>query len=110
MVEVVDELGYKPIPAASGMEALARVRSSKVDIIISDLHMPQMSGTDLLQKLRDEGYQTPFIIQSGSNLIEKHKELIDLGVFDFLLKPAPYEAIQASLAKAARSLRHESEL
>jgi len=102
--DVVSELGYKPIVAAGGKAALTVLASRHVDIIISDMNMPHMSGVDLLHAVRDRGYKIPFIIQSGSSSAETYRELEALGLFDFLLKPASFETIQAALSKAAAAV------
>ena len=57
------------------------------DVMVMDLKMPVLSGVELLQRLREKGYEIPVIIISGYEDIKSSIEVLRLGAFDFLLKP-----------------------
>src|SRR6187455_2336086 len=57
----VAPLGIRVIEAGDGQQALEAVRQHHVDVIVSDLMMPRMTGLGLLSALRDSGFMKPFI-------------------------------------------------
>ena len=82
--EIIDECG-------DGLEAIAKIKEQDIpyDMIFCDLHMPIMSGLDLLKLLRqsDEHLKLPFIMVTASKDKKFLKEAIRAGVSDFLIKP-----------------------
>ncbi|MBC7658870.1 MAG: response regulator [Chitinophagaceae bacterium] len=74
----VIELGYEVLTAENGVEAPDISGKCKLDIILSDLNMPKMSGTTLLLELRNAGFYHPFIVPSGLGTREEMK--VKLGV------------------------------
>ena len=58
-------LGYVVIEAADGQEMLEELKQTEPDLIISDLHMPQLSGLQVLSQLRQTDSTTPFILMSA---------------------------------------------
>lgn len=95
------DLNFEVLTAADGQQALALVNEQEVDIIMSDFHMPHISGLQLLAALREEGHYMPFIILSGNNLNFIQHELNGLGVFDVLMKPVPFETLRNTLGNAS---------
>lgn len=81
--------GYKTIAAGNGVEAIEKLVSSEVDIIISDLNMPQMDGAGLVEWVRSNpSYRDiPFIILTTENDNLRKSELIQKGASAFLSKP-----------------------
>lgn len=70
-----------------GMSALTLIKKDKIDLVISDIKMPGMSGIDLVKEIKKEGHQLDIILISGSGDILKSINAIDLGIVDFLVKP-----------------------
>jgi CheY-like chemotaxis protein len=66
MAMVLNEEGYEVSTAADGLDALAKLRHSIPDLIISDLHMPRMSGVELLSVIRWRFPAIPVIAISGA--------------------------------------------
>ncbi|MGK7287090.1 response regulator [Buttiauxella agrestis] len=63
--------GYEVIIAESAMTALANLDSdSEISLIISDFHMPDITGLDLLEMLRANGWKKPFILLSASEMTD----------------------------------------
>ena len=82
--------GYEPVEACNGIEALEIVKSSKPDLIISDIMMPEMDGFTLLRELgKDEtARDIPFIFYTAHYISAKDKELATaLAASRFLIKP-----------------------
>ncbi|MCA1923773.1 response regulator [Buttiauxella noackiae] len=63
--------GYEVILAESAMTALANIDSDDgIDLVISDFHMPEITGLDLLEVLRANGWKKPFILLSASEMTD----------------------------------------
>lgn len=84
-------IGFTPLTAADGYEALTITRRYRPDLILLDLHMPGMNGYETLTHLkRDAVTQTiPIVVISGhaTDVDQERKRLIALGAASFLLKP-----------------------
>jgi CheY-like chemotaxis protein len=62
----LEQLGYVVLLAEDGQAALAMLRAGrKVDLVVSDSVMPRLGGSELYQRLRDEGIRVPFLLASG---------------------------------------------
>ncbi len=91
---------YTPRSAEHARAALQVLKNEQVDLIVSDLHMPGMSGLDLLKHLREEGDNTPFIIVTAQGEIETAVEAMKHGAADYILRPFDLEVLEVAIAKA----------
>lgn len=80
--------GFRVVFAENGIDGLAALESEDVDIIILDIMMPQLSGVDMLSRLRKtpKGKNIPVIILTNLTVEEEHKKAIELGVVDYIIK------------------------
>jgi CheY-like chemotaxis protein len=62
---VLEELGYKVVPAGSGSDALKTVEEQNFDLVITDYKMSPMDGLELIGKLRERNFKKPIILLSG---------------------------------------------
>lgn len=90
-----EDLGYKIVKTASnGGEAYEYLKENRVDLIISDISMPVMSGLDLLKKIREEGLSDAyFVVLSGYNEFAYAQQAIRYTCMDYLLKPINKEEL-----------------
>ena len=65
--------------------------SDKIDLVILDVHMPKMSGLEMLKRLRDEGNKVSVIPITAINDNRTISEFLNLGVIDYLVKPFTQE-------------------
>jgi len=72
--------------AANGLDGIALAESLRPDIIITDIHMPEMDGLSMIERLK-ESTDAEFIVFSGYSQFEYAKKAISLGVHGYLLKP-----------------------
>lgn len=82
---------YEVKEACNGIEALESLKTSKPDLIISDILMPEMDGFTLIRELNKDigGGKIPVVFYSAQYLNEKDKELAEkLGASRFITKPA----------------------
>jgi two-component system C4-dicarboxylate transport response regulator DctD len=93
------------IEAADGNEALKVLRSDTVDVVISDVRMPGMSGLELLAVIRKTWPELPVIILSGHGDVPMAVAAIQAGAFNFLTKPYVPEQLIGTLQNALEQTR-----
>jgi CheY-like chemotaxis protein len=91
------ELGHEPVFARSAEAALGKLKTTKPDAIILDIHLPGMSGLDFLQlrPIRESGL--PIVAVSGVATEAQARECLRLGAVDFVGKPALFERLRGVL-------------
>ena len=77
--------------------ALFWLRRNPIDLIILDVYMPQMSGTELLLQLRAEGVDADVIMVTSANDAKTVNDAVRLGAVDYLVKPFAYERFRQAL-------------
>jgi len=93
--------GYETIVAENGMEALEKLATHPVDLVITDLNMPQMDGLELLRTLRNHGaykHLPVIMVSTESDEMDKQKGL-RLGASAYLVKPVSKERLAYEVAK-----------
>lgn len=82
-----EEMGIELVgEARDGKEALGMIEESDVDIVITDLKMPNMDGIQLIQELKSRKYQGKILVLSNYDDFELVKKALQLGVMDYILK------------------------
>lgn len=79
--------GYEVSVALTGVDGLEKAKGSQPDLIILDLMLPAMSGFTVLQRLRDEGRDTPVLIMTALGTEEEKLRGFGLGADDYVVKP-----------------------
>jgi two-component system response regulator HydG len=87
LVKIFEKLGLRVLPATTGTEALDLLRQSPVDIVLSDLMMPGMSGVELLKHARALTPEVEVVIMTAYGTIERAVEAVREGAYDFITKP-----------------------
>jgi YesN/AraC family two-component response regulator len=78
---------YDIIEAVNGVEALKIIHSTKINLLITDYKMPEMDGFDLVSDIKKNNYDFPIIIITSLKSIEKKKQMLRLGIDNYLFKP-----------------------
>ncbi len=109
--ESLAEEGYRVDVAAGGRAGVERVRAGGIDLVITDVKMPDMDGLDMLAELRalGEGSSPHVIVVTAFGSIETAKRAIKLGAHDYITKPFEIEDLLTTVEKALeeRTLRRE---
>ena len=84
---VLNKNGYETASATDGEEALALLDQMYIDLIITDLMMPNMDGYDLTKALRDSGYQLPILVVTARDTFPDKAKGFKLGIDDYMVKP-----------------------
>jgi len=85
--ELLTLSGYAVSTAGNGKEALDLLKTYNADIIISDLKMPEMDGTQLLRQIRNNYPDIAFILITGYGSIENAVDAMRDGAYDYITKP-----------------------
>jgi DNA-binding NtrC family response regulator len=101
---LVERLGYRGVEseyALSAFEALEKLQKATFDVLVLDLKLPGMSGTDLLKIIRAKFPDMPVLMITGhGSPLQKPNERPE-GIFDFLAKPISLDALIAKIREAA---------
>lgn len=96
---VLDMLGYQVIVASHGREALDCYlrKECRVDLVLSDLVMPEMSGQELFRELRERQETVRMVIMTGYPLEDGGRNLLEMGIVAWLQKPFSVEQLEHKL-------------
>jgi DNA-binding NtrC family response regulator len=98
--ETLRRKGYAVTTAGSGMEALCRLKERYYRLVLTDLRMPEVSGLDLLKKVKTLSPQTPVVLLTAYGTIQNAVDAMRHGAFDYLLKPFSSESLEAVVRRA----------
>ena len=96
----LEDEGYEVLLAADGNEAWKLLVSSNIDLVVSDLRMPGLSGQDLLKKVVSSFPMMPVIILTGHGTIESAVEAMRNGSVDFVTKPLNLDRLFLMIRRA----------
>jgi CheY-like chemotaxis protein len=99
---VLGDLGYRPDIVGNGVEVLAALRRQAYDLLLMDLHMPEMDGIEATRCICREWNkeQRPRIVVLTAALMpQEHRLCLDAGVDELLLKPALRAPLQQMLER-----------
>ena len=93
--------GFEVVSAKDGMEAIEHLPAQKVDLIITDLNMPNLDGFELIRSIRknEDYYEIPIIILSSLSGSEEIEKGMSCGANSYLVKPFDPKRIQYEVAK-----------
>lgn len=87
LAEYFRRLGFEVAEKESGIAALQTASTDRFDCFILDVAMPEMSGIELLKKLRDRGIETPTLFLTAHDLLDDKVAGFEAGADDYLVKP-----------------------
>ncbi|MDT9717712.1 response regulator [Paenibacillus sp. ClWae2A] len=88
----------------NSIEARDMLTQNHIDILITDIRMPEVSGIDLLQHIHQHNLPTKVIILSGYSEFEYAQQGIRLGALDYLLKPVDKDDVEKAMSKAINNI------
>ena len=109
---LLSEYGYQTVPFRDAAEALEHLQKNRVDLVLSDISMPVISGIELLARIHDIEPELPVILMTGYTDFDKAVDAVKMRAFDFILKPFRTDHLLHSVEKAltyARLLRTEKD-
>lgn len=102
---ILDPGGYEVLTASDGLEGLQLAFSERPDLLIVDFQMPNMSGLELLRRLRLREIEIPSILITAHGSEQLAIKALRLGVRDYVIKPFVVEEMQEAIERALREHR-----
>ena len=94
--------GFEVEVAADGEEGLAMAQSGIGDVIVLDLGLPLLDGTEICRRLREAGDRTPILMLPARDAVEDRVAGLEAGADDYLVKPYDVRELRARLKAIAR--------
>jgi DNA-binding NtrC family response regulator len=86
--------------ATNGKEAIEKHEQDRFDLIITDLMMPEITGMELIKRIRTRDDMTEFIIITGYASLDSAMEAVKIGAFDYIVKPFRMEELKVVVKNA----------
>jgi DNA-binding NtrC family response regulator len=104
-----DRVGYSCAVFQSPKECLADFENNGADLLVTDLRMPEMSGFELLSKVREIDKDLPVLVMTGYSSVENAVEAMKLGATDFIKKPFDFEELKLIIDRNFNAIRLQEE-
>lgn len=96
------EHGYSVISCENAKDAMAKLRENKVDVVLTDIRMPEVSGLELLEEVRSINMDIPVILMTAYAELDVAISAMGKGAFDFIVKPYNSELLVHSVEMAVK--------
>jgi len=108
----VEKIGIEYIikTANNGKEALAIIEKEKIDLALLDIHMPVMSGAQLLTELCNQRIWFPIIILTAYSVQEIRNKLLEYGIIDLLAKPLDIVVLKEKIREVLQKRKHKDSI
>lgn len=97
---MLTQMGHDVQQAEDGLAALEYLQAHRVDLVITDLKMPNLNGIDLLRRLREEDNDVPVIVVTAYGTVESAVEAMKYGASDYIIRPFELDAVEAAVKRA----------
>jgi len=88
--------------ASNGVDGINKIRTLQPDLVFMDIFMPEQDGITSLRKIRELNIAVDVITVTAANDMETVKQVLHLGVFDYIMKPFSFERVQGTLENYKR--------
>ena len=109
LTKLLNNTGYRADNVESGSEAVKYISQREVDLVILDLKMPGMNGTDLLEAASALKPEVIYIILTAYGTLESAIQAIRHGAFDYLIKPSPMNQILETVESGLQKREKQSQ-
>jgi putative two-component system response regulator len=103
-------LGYEPASAANGHAALEMLRQEQFSVLITDIHMPEMNGIELVERARRQDANIGIVVITGVGDLKIAIKVMQHGANEYLLKPVQFDALNVAIEKCLGHRRLQMEL
>ena len=95
--------GFKAITAGDAANALLHLQAAEgVDLLVVDWDLPDLSGLDLLRRLRKHNFQQPVLMLTGHDEVDRKVLALESGADDYMVKPFSFDELQARIQALLR--------
>ena len=105
-----EEWGYHTLEAETGLAALKIARNESPDLVLLDVRLPDISGIQLLEQLKQSGVARAVIMITADPQLEDVKLALKLGAYDFIGKPLDFEELAVTVKNALETTRLRTEV
>lgn len=102
MKTLMEVKGYDAVTAADGRAALAKAEETRPDVVVLDICMPEMSGLEVLSRLKETMPKTEVIMISALSDSNTMEVAHGLGAFEYITKPFHVDYLMSTVARALR--------
>lgn len=103
LAEAMNLDGYNPVLAQDGKEGLELIARGDIDLVITDLRMPHVSGEEVLEKVSTQSPGLPVIVLTGHGSIDSAVDAMRNGAYDFLTKPLNLDRLSLIVKRALQN-------
>lgn len=103
MKTLFERSDFKVSVAGDGQEAINFLSEYEVDLIISEVKMPRVGGIELMQEIKKRGIDTPVIFLTSWGEVGSYMDLMNMGAFEYLNKPAERHEILGVAMRAVHA-------
>ncbi len=96
---------YNTCTAKNGQEAMVLLDNENIDVVITDIKIPLMSGIDLMEKIHSSGLEPIVIMVTGYATVESAVDAMKKGAYDYITKPVNIDRLQILIEKALEDKR-----
>ena len=104
ITKTLNMLVHKVIDCGDALEALEIFEKNNIDIILSDINLPQLDGLEFCQKIRQKDEYIPIILLTAHLKTEYLLQATKLKLIDYLIKPVNFDTLLEVLQKAAKEI------
>ena len=104
---ILEDAGFMTASCSNGAEALEYLKENEIDLIITDLRMPVMTGTELIQKIKELEYDADILVVTAYGSIEGAVDAIKLGAADYFVKSNDLDDLIMKVNRLAKMRRLE---
>ena len=105
LVVNLEEMGYRMLGCASGLEAIRTIRETPPDLVLADLRLPDLDGLDILQALKEVSPGAAFILMTGYASVDTAVEALNAGAYAYITKPFNMDEVHSTIRNAIQQQR-----
>lgn len=107
--ETLESEGYGIISATDGAEGIKLLKENRIDLVLTDLKLPQKNGIEVLKASKEENQLIPVIVMTAFGSIEIAVDAMKAGAFDFITKPFDTDHLLVLIKRALENQRLHTE-
>ena len=100
---------YEVVAVSSGEDALAAMKRTPFQLIVTDVRMPGMSGMDFVEAYQKLGFSSPFIVMTAFGQVQDAVWAMKMGAVDFLLKPFKRQALLGAVEQVKKRAKKDAQ-
>lgn len=98
----LEQNGFRTLTAQNGQDALKVLDNETVDLVLTDLRMPGMSGAELLREIKQRTPNLPVVVMTAYSSVKDAVHIIKDGAFDYVGKPVDIDELEQTIKNALR--------